>query len=675
MPKVSGYHSRGMDPRRPSVRLAKHLQHESRVLASLIAIASLACVEVTEQAAVQDSSEGSSAAQAEANRGSARPNVLLIMADDLGWSDVSMHGSRFHRTPHIDALAARGARFSNAYSASPLCSPTRASILTGRDPARHGVTAPMGHLPEHLVEPQLPEETWPDRRAITPVTATRIAHDHETLPEVFAEAGYETALFGKWHLGGGPHAPSEHGFEVVLGGGPHPGPPSYYAPFGIANLPAAEPGAYLTDVLVEGAVEWLESDRERPFFACLWFYQVHSPFEARDDLREDALTRVDANDPQRSATYAAMVRSLDDGVGRVLETLERLGLDDDTIVVFTSDNGGNQYDTIYGDVPGSPREGVPPTRNLPHRGGKGTIWEGGVRVPLAVVWPDAIADGRLKPGSVNDSLTTSTDLYPTLLALAGLQPKPEQALDGISLLPTLLGQEAARDQVAIFFPHDFPASGNRAAASVRVGSHKLVRLFADGEGGVNRELLFDLESSGGESDDLLGAEPEVAADLSERLDDYLERTQALLPVANPTFDPETERWQAGPEATIRYVEKNEGTELVIQSAGEDPWIATPYTGPFFGQLTLEMEVSSDIGGPIELFWSLRSEPRLSRSRSVSTNVESDGEWHTVQLTFDTGGMLGGLRLDPCRGEGEVRLRGLELTNIGGEVVREWRPMP
>ncbi len=644
---------------------------QAALLALLCCAFAFACGDSDGENAVVE--EGVEEGEPQTQESGERPNVLVILADDLGWSDVSMHGSRFHLTPNIDALAAGGVRFSQAYSASPLCSPTRASIMTGQDPARHGVTAPVGHLPEHVLEIALPAAAWPDRRAITPTTATRIAFEHETLAEVFQGAGYATALFGKWHLGSGPHAPTAHGFETVVGGGPHPGPPSYFAPFGIDDLPPAEDGDYLTDVLVDGAVDWLQVEREKPFFACLWFYQVHAPFQAREDLREQAFTRVDPADPQHSPTYAAMVNSMDDGVGRVMATLKSMGLDENTIVIFASDNGGNQYDTIYGDVPDSPRSGVAPTRNLPLRGGKGTIWEGGVRVPLVVSWPRAVKEGRLLAGAVTEALATSSDLYPSLLEMAGLPARDEQALDGSSFVPALAGEEVQREEVVVYFPHDFTVTGNRAATSLRRGDYKLVRVWADGEGGADRELLFDLAADGAEHNDLATELPAVRAELAMRLDHYLERTGALVPVANPDFDALSEQWIAGEDISVEYVEGDSGKELHLRGTGEHPWIATPYIGPINGHMTFEAEVATTAPGPMELFWAVYSESGLSRARSASVSLEPDGEWHTVRLEFETAGYVTGLRLGLFRGEGEARLRSMKMLNIGGEVVREWRP--
>ena len=614
--------------------------------------------------------------EVERPRGDTRPpNVLLILADDLSWADVSMHGSRFHRTPHVDALAARGVRFSQAVSASPLCSPTRASILTGRDPARHGVTAPMGHLPEDVLVATLPEESWPDRRVVTPATANRIAHEHVTLAEAFGEAGYDTALFGKWHLGGGDHHPSKHGFGHVRGGGPHAGPPSYYAPFGIDDLPDAEDGAYLTDVLVDGAVEWLGSPRERPFFACLWFYNVHSPFQARADLREAALERLDPEDPQRAPTYAAMVQSLDDGVGRVLATLEAAGVLDDTLVVFTSDNGGNQYDTLYAELPDAMGQGVPATRNLPFRGGKGMVTEGGIRVPLVFAWPRAVEAGTWEAGRVTEAFATSTDLYPTLLELAGLPARPEQVLDGFSLAAALRGDAGARDQQVVLFPHDFPSSGQLAAGTLRWQDWKLVRTFAVADDGSDRDELFDLRADVREEVDRAAEEPAVLERLQGRMDAYFARTAAVLPRANPNFDPVTERWQAGPDVVVS-IETNDGIpEHVVESFAADPFVATPFGGPLVGRLALEFEVKGAPSGVMELFWTLRRDPALRRDRGVSIQVEADEDWQPVRIEFDTGGMLGALRLDPLTGEGAVRLRGLRLVNVGGDVVRDWRPVP
>ena len=349
------------------------------------------------------------------------------MADDLGWRDLGCFGSTFHRTPNIDRLAQRGVRFTQAYAANPLCSPTRSSVLTGLWPARTGITAPACHLPQVVLEKQLVKGN-PNMPVLVANSVTRLKTDYVTLPRVLCGAGYRTGHFGKWHLGAEPYSALQHGFEVDWPHWPGPGPAgSYVAPW---KFPAAlkiesKPGEHIEDTVSSHVVKFIRENKDRPFYVNYWPFSVHAPYDAKDELVAKYRQRADSGNPQRNPVYGAMVESLDDGVGRVLATLEECGLTDRTIIIFFSDNGGISW--------GGPGDTVeqksarfqadmtaPPTSNLPLRNGKASLYEGGVREPCIVVWP-----GVTKPGTRNDTVIQSIDWMPTLLDMAGVPLPPE----------------------------------------------------------------------------------------------------------------------------------------------------------------------------------------------------------------------------------------------------------
>jgi len=455
-----------------------------------------------------------------------KPNVLFILADDLGWRDTVLYGSAFCRTPNIDRLATHGMTFSRAYSSSPLCSPTRASILTGLYPARVGITVPGCHLPQEVLEAGIQKQAPPGQRALPATSATRLKLDYVTLAEIFKEAGYATGHFGKWHLGPEPYDPLHQGFDVDV---PHwhgPGPAgSYVAPW---KFPAAlhftgKPGEHIEDRMAEEAISFIRKHKDRPFFLNYWAFSVHAPFDAKPELVDQYESRVRPDDPQRCPVYGAMVHSLDDAVGRLVKVLEEEGLAERTILVFLSDNGGNMYDRV---------KGISPTSNQPLRNGKGNIYDGGVRVPMIVLWP-----GVVKAGSRSDALVSSVDLYPTLLEMAGLKPKAGVALDGVSVVPALRGEPFDRGAIFCHFPHYVPATGNLPAASVTEGDWKLIRFFCDGEGQKDRHELYNLRDDLGETKDLAAAQSDRVAAMGARLDRFLKETGAQVPVPNPRYDP------------------------------------------------------------------------------------------------------------------------------------------
>ena len=450
----------------------------------------------------------------------ARPNLVFILADDLGWSDLGCYGSTFYETPHLDQLAAKGMRFTDAYAACSVCSPTRASILTGKYPARL-------HLTDWL--PGRPDR--PDQKLKRPVILDHLPLEEVTLARALREGGYRTGFIGKWHLGGPDFFPEKQGFDLNVGGCAQGSPPSYFSPYRIPRLTDGPKGEYLTDRLTDEALKFMEGGRGKPFLLYLSHYAVHNPQQAKAGMvakyqgKAARLPRApgpeflpegkqQTRQIQNQPVYASMVESVDESVGRVMQQLAELGLEGNTIVVFTSDNGGL-----------STAEGAP-TSNLPLRAGKGWHYEGGVREPLIVRWP-----GISKPGSICRAPMISTDYYPTLLEMAGLPLRPQQHMDGVSLVPLLKG--GARPERPLFwhYPH-YSNQGGGPGGAVRLGDFKLVEWFED-----MRVELFDLSNDLGERHNLAAAMPDKAATLRQQLHEWRESVKAAMPTPNPDYNP------------------------------------------------------------------------------------------------------------------------------------------
>jgi arylsulfatase A-like enzyme len=463
---------------------------------------------------------------------SARPNILFILIDDLGWRDLSCYGSDFYETPNIDRLAGEGLRFTDAYASCPVCSPTRASLLTGRYPARVGVTQFIG---AHNV----------GRLGDVPYFHGLPLHE-VSLAAVLREAGYQTWHVGKWHLGEQRTWPEAHGFEVNRGGcgwgTPHGG---YFSPYRMPTLDDGPEGEYLTDRLTDEAIALMRNrDPDRPFFLNLWHYAVHIPLEAPEPLVEkyrqkakdlglDAQPAIEEGERfpamhlrhrriqrrviQSDPVYAAMIENLDANIGRLLDALEAEGLAEETLVVFTSDNGGES------NFPPSP------TCNAPLAEGKGWMYEGGTRVCQFVRWP-----GVTTPGAISDEPTTSTDWYPTLLDAAGLPPRPDQHRDGVSILPLLRGEPMERGPIFWHYPH-YSNQGETPACSVRDGDWKLIEHFEDG-----RLELFNLRDDLGEQHNRAEDDPERTRALHLRLIHWREQIEALIPKPNLNWTPPAE---------------------------------------------------------------------------------------------------------------------------------------
>ena len=433
-----------------------------------------------------------------------RPNVILILADDLGWTDLACFGSDLHETPHLDRLARDGMKFTQNYSACTVCSPTRAALMTGKYPARLHITDWIpGAMPDN------PKLLVPDWTKFLPL-------EEKTIADVFRAAGYATASIGKWHLGTEAYYPEKHGFDVNIAGTDKPQPPTYHAPWKIPTLqPEGKPGDYLTDRLGEEAVEYIARHRDRPFLLYLPHFAVHLPLHGRADLVAKYEKKVRAGLNHQNAAYAAMTESLDAAVGRVRAKVEELGLAERTIIIFTSDNGGR----------------VPTTSNVPLRLGKASAYEGGVRVPLIVHWP-----GVTKPGSVTDAPVITMDLFPTIVEMAGLPAAAAQtAVDGVSFAPVLRGTvRTSRDTIFWHYPHHqhYQLGGAMPYGAIRSGDYKLVEFFND----MHVEL-YNLRADIGEKTDLAAADPARASALRARLHAWRQEVGAQMPTPNARYNP------------------------------------------------------------------------------------------------------------------------------------------
>jgi arylsulfatase A-like enzyme len=435
-------------------------------------------------------------------------NVVFILADDLGWADLGCYGSKYHKTPNLDRLAASGARFTSAYAAAPICSPTRAAILTGKYPARLNLTDWLPGRPDR-----------PDQKLLRPKIVTELPATEVTLASALKSAGYVTGSIGKWHLGGKGSLPTDRGFDVNIAGDQSGSPLSYFAPFkakdgrSIPGLETAPDGEYLTDRLTAEAEKFIEANKDKLFFLYLPHYTVHIPLKAKADLI--AKYKQGAPGEQGNPIYATMIESLDHSVGRVLKKLDDLKLAERTLVIFTSDNGG--LCVLEG-------PNTPPTINTPLREGKGYLYEGGLRVPLIVKRP-----GVTKAGSVIDVPVQSIDFLPTLFEACGT--KNEEKPDGISLVPLVKGETLKREAIFWHYPH-YSNQGGKPGGAVRAGDYKLIEFYENG-----RRELFDVKKDIGESHNLSAEKHEVVDSLANMLRAWRMEVGAKMPTPNPDYLP------------------------------------------------------------------------------------------------------------------------------------------
>ena len=588
-----------------------------------------------------------------------QPNIILIVADDLGWKDSSAYGSEFYQTPGIDRLAREGTLFTDAYSANPLCCPTRASILTGQYPSRLHFTAANGHIPQVILNPKEGTSAAPDKPAIIPQSRSRLPNEYMTYAELLKDAGYATAFVGKWHLGQGKYIPENQGFDVVVGGRHHPGPPPpgmFFAPWDIDTIKKVKPGTHISDAITDEALEFVRANREEPFLLNLWYYDVHAPFQAKPELMDKYEQLIDPDYTQRSPTMGAMIEVMDINIGRLIGELERLGIRDNTIIIFTSDNGGNMYNQV---------DGTTPTNNAPLKSGKGNNYEGGVRVPLIVSWP-----GVSRSGYKTDSVVSSVDLYPTILRMADLPLHPEHHIDGVDFTAAIRGDDHDRGATISHFPHYVPATDNLPNTSIRVGEFKLYRFYYDGEEQAHRYELYNLKDDIGETVNLAEAMPEKVEALDAMIQEHLDEADVLVPIKNPRFNAKPVMgWSAMNEMELSA----EGQDLRVTSTGGDPFMGTKEVGKANGQtLKFAFSMRSNSSGQAQIFWRTPAIKAFGAKHSKMFDVYHDGDWREYVIELPVNGQLKDLRFDPSRGPGEIYLKNLRLLDATGRLVHLWQ---
>jgi arylsulfatase A-like enzyme len=648
-----------------------------------------------------------------------RPNVVLFLVDDMGWMDSSPYGSQYYETPHMQRLAQQSMRFTDAY-AVPLCSPTRASILTGQYSSRHRITSASGHQPP--VAPNAspyPSEAPPGRPLIYAESKNYLNPDLATIGKVLHAAGYRTGHFGKWHLGLMPeHRPDRYGFEWTWHCAPDPGPPSYFSPYGVVpegrsreetgtgtsrttempassrdplgasavssrparptgrqkvgNITDGPDGEYITDRLTDEALKFIDAHRGEPFYLNLWQYGVHGPWGHKESYTAEFAKKTDPRGKQRNPIMASMLKSVDESLGRVLDKLDELGLTDNTLFIFYSDNGGNTHSNIPGtaktdraEQTGNPMlldwrkwaGAEPPTNNAPLREGKGRIYEGGTRVPLMVRWP-----GRIQPGSISDAVVGPIDLYPTILDATGLANPTGHRVDGLSLLPVLEQTGTlARNAYFIWFPHLIPG------ASVRVGDWKLIRRFETHPDYPDLLELYNLKDDLGETANLADQMPDKVKQLDALIDDFIRDTGALVPKPNPAYSP---RPAAPPKASADpaagLVPKMCKISLVagalrVEPDGRAPFLGTAqvkHTGP----MSLTMRARSTVGGEGKVQWKTADQEDFPASgQIVAYTLPPGGQWQEVSIDLPVEGTSAIVRLYLPAAEAPVEIESLRYS--------------
>jgi len=597
-----------------------------------------------------------------------QPNVLFIVVDDLGWKDTGCYGSTFYETPNVDRLAESGMRFTDAYSASPLCCPTRASIMTGQYPVRIGFTSASGHVPgEHKHAEST--KAAPDQRAAGPSSINYLPFEYFTLGEAFKGGDYQTAFLGKWHMGHPPYTPEKHGFDFVVGGRAHPGPPGldgtrkFFPPWDkTGTLPENPPkDKHIDDYLGDRAVAYINEHKDKPFLMCFWLYDVHAPFQSKPELVEKWKKKADPSNPQHSPTMAAMIEVMDDNVGRVLDALEANGIADDTIVIFTSDNGGNMYDVA---------DGTTPTNNEPLRSGKGNNYEGGVRIPLIVRWP-----GITKPASVNDAVISTVDHYPSLLEMTGQKLRPDAHKDGISYVPALKGKAHDRGPTICDFSHFVPATMNIPNTWIRSGDWKLLRFWFDrstpltagGTGLEHRYELYNLENDIGEAQNLAAQYPEKVQAMAAELDAYYQKTDALKSNPNTAYNGRTVGvWEAKGKGTIAAKEG-----ALVLTAGQPQFDArTRVTPSLVGSAWIEFEARSDKGNMVSLQWTSHGAPQFGApERNAAKALSAD--WKTFRVKMDFPSRIKAIRFVLSKAGDVAELRHVKLLTPDQSVITEY----
>jgi arylsulfatase A-like enzyme len=643
-------------------------------------------------------------------------NVIMILSDDLGWADVSYDGrSDFYETPHFDALAARGVSFHRAYSASPLCSPTRASIMLGQNPARIGLTAPRAHI-DLSTEPTMVPRTRPNEKSIGTLSAGVFPNNLPTLARLINEAGYATGHFGKWHLGRPPFSPLQNGFDVDIPHHAGPGPAgNFVAPWNFSHIQANYPNEHIEDRMAAEAVAWIEQQvaAGKPFYMHYWQFSVHAPFDAKADLIEKYRHKANS-DHSKSPTYAAMVQSMDDSIGTLVAALERLGIADNTAIIFSSDNGGNRYNGIIEtDIHGNEYT-VEPTDNAPLRGGKATQWEGGIRVPTAIYWPGVTPRG----GAVSDAIIQSTDFYPTILSLLNIPLPPDHPVDGEDFSAVLRGQDWQRARgIITYFPHNPPVPDwLPPSISIIDGDWKLIRIFYYGDHpGEHQYKLFNLNEDIGEQANLAERYPERVRTMDQMMEDYIQEANVFIPQPNPNFNPaqfnparigvqpgglkraqtreervaritggapaqeemieldgesELKGWQVGRDTVGLSLQDG---NLRVVSTGRDPWFFYEFEPPLMqgGPFSIEFEILANEADLLRVFGRTGQGRAFRPEEAHRHNLAVANEWVSIAIPLNTLPPINAIRINPPGNRGETLMRNLQVKDANGRVIHQW----
>jgi arylsulfatase A-like enzyme len=628
-----------------------------------------------------------------------KPNVILFLVDDMGWMDCGAYGSQYYETPRMDAFAKTAMRFTNAY-AQPLCSPSRASLLSGQYDSRHGITTASGHQPPQ--EPGhkfLPDTAPPTQPMLLPESKNYLEPSQITLAETLHSAGYRTAHIGKWHLGlTKPYWPEEQGFDVAFHCHPDPGPPgSYFSPYGvkpdgvatsknrIGTITDGPDGEYIVDRLADEAVKFIDGSREKPFFLNLWCYGVHGPWGHKEAYTKAFMTKKDPSGRQGNPIMASMLKSVDECFGRILDELQKQGIAENTIVIFNSDNGGNTHSNVPGySKTEKAEEGgkstaladgrkwagdQPPTMNTPLRDGKGTLYEGGTRVPLMWSWA-----GKIKPGTTSEAVVGHIDLYPTLLDLLGLKKPDAQILDGVSYAK-VLKSEGTLERKAFFNYHPHAGANHAGGVWARSGDWKLLRWF----GNPNTHELYNLREDISEKNDLAAKMPEKVKELDALIDQFLADTGATYPRPNPAYNPSAapaarKKPAAGPASDDPLAGwKERGCKavpadgiLTMTGTGKS---SAAFLGRGMGRLSgpavVKLKVRSSVGGAGKIECYPKGAADSTGMTSSSFEVKP-GDWQEVTIDLTAEGVLGTLRLYlPATSDRPMEIDSIELKPVKG----------
>lgn len=627
-----------------------------------------------------------------------RPNVILFLVDDMGWTDGGVFGSDYYETPNIDAFAKESMRFTDAY-AHPLCSPSRASIMTGQEESRHGILSAHGHLEPEPWGPQEYQPANPKHEFLLTKSRRFLDPDATTLAEAFLAAGYRTAHLGKWHLGlTQEHWPDKHGFEFTFHSAPDPGPPgsTYFSPHGVqpdgepgpqnrvGNITDGPDGEHIDDRLGREAIKFITEHKDERFFLNLWMYDCHGPWEAKLDSIQYFAAKESNPNGHTNPVYAAMLKTMDDNFGRVMNALEELGIADNTIVIFFSDNGGNthsmgaaeqkknlanpkhrshDFTKVYNEYAGVQY----PTKNLGLREGKGKLYEGGERVPLMIRWPD-----RIPAGAESDTIINNIDLYPTLLELTGQEEPDNHIIDGKSFAGVLLnGEEGANETSVSFFPY------HGGGISVRKGDWKLIQRYSRNpekyEGLVE---LFHLKGDLGETNNLAKAMPEKVAELSKLVEAHFEQTGGLAPKRNPGYKPPTDSAGNPAEPSRGLVPKqceitlHEGA-LRATPTGKMPFLGTAQVKAR-GPLSLHLRARSIDGteGIGRIQWKEGGQTEFpENAQSVSYELPGGKSWHDIRVDIPVEKDSSLLRIH-LAGRNAMEFQLIQWS-AGDKVIREW----